>query len=227
MRLAAEADDDVPQRPVIEVEHALPDDAAHVDVECIALLDVVVDDSGEQVVRRRDRVEVAREVEVDVLHRHDLRVAAARSAALEPEAGAERRLAQRDRRLLPLPREGVREADARRRLALARRRRVDGGDKDELAVRAVLDALPRLRRDLRLVLAVELELVLLDAQLCGDLADRAHRGFLCDFYIGFHCDHPFPRGARPRLPQPPAGAARRLNPSVRRAAAPPPLRRSP
>ncbi len=40
-------------------------------------------------------MEVAGEVEVDVLHRHDLRIAAAGRAALDAEAGAEAGLAQR------------------------------------------------------------------------------------------------------------------------------------
>jgi len=42
---------------------------------------------------------VAREVEVQVLHRNDLRVAAAGCAALDPEDGAERRFAQTEDRL--------------------------------------------------------------------------------------------------------------------------------
>ena len=186
MCLAAEADNDVTQGAIIEVEHALPRDAAHVDVECITLLDVVVDDSREQVVRRRDGVEVAREVQVDVLHRHDLRVAAAGSTALEAKAGAERRLAQRDGNLLALTVEGVSEADARRRLALAGRRRVDSRHEDELAIRLLLDALPSGKCDFCLVLAVELELIIADTELLRDLLDRAHLGFLCNLNIGFH-----------------------------------------
>ena len=186
MRLSAEADDDVAERAVIEVEHALPDDAAHVDIERVALLDVVVDDGGEQIVRRRDGMEVAREMEVDVLHRDDLRIAAARGSALQAEARAERRLAERDRRLLAHAVERIGEADARRRLALAGRRRVDGRDEDELAVRLVLHTRIRLRRDFRLVFSVKLQLIVRDAQLCGDLLNRTHLSFLCDFDIGLH-----------------------------------------
>ena len=89
MGLAAEADDDVAQRAVIEIEHALPGDAAHIDVERIALLDVVVNDGRQQIVRRRDGMEIPREMQVDVLHRHDLGITAAGRTALEAEAGAE------------------------------------------------------------------------------------------------------------------------------------------
>ena len=50
-------------------------------------------------------------MEVDVLHRYDLRVAAAGRAALDAEAGPERRLAQAAHRLLADEVEAVAEAD--------------------------------------------------------------------------------------------------------------------
>jgi hypothetical protein len=49
------------------------------------VVDVVVDQRREQVVRGRDRGEVAGEVQVDVFHRHDLRVTATGGAALHAE----------------------------------------------------------------------------------------------------------------------------------------------
>ena len=65
----------------------------------VAVMEMRVDQRREQVVRRRDRVQVAREVEVQVLHRDDLRVAAAGRAALDAEDRAERRLAEAEHRL--------------------------------------------------------------------------------------------------------------------------------
>ena len=109
------------QRAVVHVEHAPPGDPARVDVERVAPVDVVVDHRGQQVVRAGDRVEVAGEVEVDVLHRHDLRVAAAGAAALHPEARAQRRLAQAQHRRLADAVERVGQADRSRGLAFARR----------------------------------------------------------------------------------------------------------
>jgi len=50
--------------------------------------------------RRSDGVKVAGEVEIDILHRHDLGIAAAGGAALDAERRAERRLAQAQHRLL-------------------------------------------------------------------------------------------------------------------------------
>ncbi len=131
---AAEAGDDRAERPVVHVDHPAPGHAPLVDAELVAPIDVVVEQGGEQVVGRADGVEVAGEVQVDLLHRNDLGVAAAGRTALHPEAGPERRLAQADHRLLADAVEAVAEADGRRGLAFAGRGRIDRGDQDQLAV---------------------------------------------------------------------------------------------
>src|SRR5207237_10397115 len=82
---AAESDDDLAQRPIVDIDHAGPADAAHVETELIALVDVVVDESGQQVVGERDGGKVGGEMQVDGLHRHQLRVAAAGRAPLHAE----------------------------------------------------------------------------------------------------------------------------------------------
>ena len=109
VRLAAEPEDDVAQRAVVDVHAAAPTDGHRLDVERVAVEDVRLDHRGEQVVRRADRVDVAGEVEVHVLHRHDLRVAAAGRAALDAEDRAERRLAQAQRDVLAEVPEPLRE----------------------------------------------------------------------------------------------------------------------
>ena len=137
--------DDRAQCPVVHVEAAPPGDAALVDAELVAPIDVVVDHRRQQVVGGADRVEIAGEMEVDVLHRHDLGIAAAGGAALHAEAGPEARLAQADDRLLADMVQRVAEADRRRRLALAGRGRGDRGDQDQLAVWPVFQGARRSR----------------------------------------------------------------------------------
>ena len=176
--------DDLAQRAVVHVHDAAPDDAARVDVELVAPVDVVVDHRRQQVVRRGDGVEVAGEVEVDVLHRHDLRVAAAGRAALHAEAGAERGLAQADRRLLADAVQAVAETDGRRRLAFAGRRRVDRGDEDQLAVLAARQRLDEVGGDLRLVVAEGQQVLGRDAELGADLLDRLLLGLAGDLDVG-------------------------------------------
>ena len=181
VHLPAEPGHDLAQRAVVHVETAPPRDGERVDAERVPLEDVRVEHRGEEVVRGGDRVEVAGEVEVEILHRHDLRVTAAGRAALHAEDGAERRLAQAEERLLVDRREALRERDGGRRLPLARRRRRDRRDGDELAVGRVGEAVEDGVGDLRLVAAVRLELVLLDAGGLGDFGDRPQLGGLRDF----------------------------------------------
>ena len=62
----------------------------------VAVVDVVVEHGRQEVVGQLDGVEIAGEMEVDVLHGHDLGVAAAGRPALHAEARAQRGLAQAD-----------------------------------------------------------------------------------------------------------------------------------
>ena len=139
--------------------------------------------------RRGDGVEIAGEVEVHVLHRHDLRIAAAGRTALDAEVRAERSLADADDGLLADAVQPVAEADRRGRLAFAGRRRVDGGDQDQLAVLAAALRGDELGRDLRLVVAVGQKVLCRDAELGADLHDRLLLGGARDLDVGLHFGH--------------------------------------
>ncbi len=104
-----------------------------IEVERVALVQMIVEHRGEQVVRRGDGVEIAGEVEIDLVHRHHLRVAAAGRAALDPEHGAQRGLADGDDDLLAQPAERLAHADGDRGLPLAGGGRVDAGDQHQPA----------------------------------------------------------------------------------------------
>ena len=145
-----------------------------------------IDQRSEEVVGGRDRVDVAGEVEVEVLHRHDLGIAASGGAALDPEDRAERRLADREHRLPPEDAEPLDERDGGRRLPLAGRCRRDRGDVDDLPVGAIGETVEDREVDLRLVAAVQLELVGLDARLRGDVGDGAERCGLRDLEARAH-----------------------------------------
>ena len=172
VRDAAERVDDRAQRAVVHVEHALPGDAARVDAKRVAPVDVIVDQRREQVVRARDGVEVAGEVQVDVFHRHDLGVAAARRAAFDAEAGPERRFAQAHDGLLADAVQAVAEADRGRRLAFAGRRRADGRNEDQLAVLVSLDLVNVVEGKLGLGPTVGDERLSRHADFGGHISDR-------------------------------------------------------
>src|SRR6185437_7670683 len=172
VRPSAQPDDDVAQRAVVDVEHPPPGDVVRVDAERVALVDVVVEHRGQQVVGRRDGVHVAGQVQVERLHGDDLAVPAPGRAALDAERGPHRRLPDCDRGPLPDVLEPLPEADRRGGLALAERR---GGDRAHHHVpggRLAGQLRDGLELDLHHLLAVWLEQARGDAHRVRDVLER-------------------------------------------------------
>ena len=111
----------------------------------------------------------------------DLRVSAAGRATLHAEHRAEARLADAHHCLLAEAAERIGEPDERRALSFTGRGRIDAGDEHEAAARR---ALRDIESDLGLVLAVEIEVVAVEAELRGDVADGAELGGLGDLDVG-------------------------------------------
>ena len=110
---------------------AAPGDRVRVEPELVAVVEVRVEQRCEQVVCGGDRVQVAGEMEVQVLHRHDLRVPAAGRTALDPEDRSERGLADAEHGVGVDQPEPLDEPDRGRCLALALRGRRDRSHADE------------------------------------------------------------------------------------------------
>src|SRR5262245_39419884 len=143
-------------------------------------MEMVVEQRGQKRVSARDRVEVAGEVEIDVLHRQHLRVSTARSAALHPEHRAETRLANAQERVRADPAEGLREADRGRRLPFSGGCWIDARDEDEFPANR---AGCYVEWDLRLVFAVEVQLIGVEADLLCDVDDRPERRTLSNLDV--------------------------------------------
>ena len=142
-------------------------------------------------------MEIAGEMQVDLVHRHDLRKAAAGRAALHAEAGAERGLAQADDGLFADPVERVAQAHRRRGLAFAGRRRIDRGDEDQLAVGLVGEAVDEIIFDLGDQAAIGMQRRLGNADFGADGGDGRELGGPRDFNVGLHrLWFPGPGGAR-------------------------------
>jgi hypothetical protein len=137
--------------------------------------------------RLRSFVEIAGEVQVDAVGRHDLGVAAAGGAALHAQAGSQRGFAQRDADGLAEAGERLAESDRRRRLALAGAGRRGGGDQDQLArlfTRQVLTECVDM--DLRDLVAVGNQVARIDAETLRNVRDRLARRAVGDFAVGAH-----------------------------------------
>ena len=85
LHYAAQTGYHVAQHPVVNVSHPLPDNATWVQVQFVVSHDVVIDQSCQRVVGTGQGMQVTRKVQVDVFHWHDLAVAAASCATLDPK----------------------------------------------------------------------------------------------------------------------------------------------
>ena len=179
----------VAQLAVVHIDNAPPQDAFRVDIQCVALINVVVQQGGQQVVCRADGMEIAREVQVDVFHRQHLRITAARRAAFNAEHGAQRRFAHGDHGFFADVVQCVGQTDGDGGFSFAGGRGVDGGDQHQPPLFfGQFECVGRI--DFGFVFAVMLQLVGLQAQFFGNLVDVPDIGGLCDFYVRFHVAAP-------------------------------------
>ena len=157
-RAAAEADLHVAQALRAEVDRPAHLHALGVDVEALQaargepgivvvalVLHAAVERHHREVVRVRDRVDVAGEAEREVRERNDLREAAARRAAFDVERGAAGRLAYAADHLLAEAPQPLHEAERGGGLALAERGRRDRRHVDVLRALLLAKALQHLR----------------------------------------------------------------------------------
>jgi hypothetical protein len=150
-------------------------------------------------------VEVAVEMEVDVLHRDDLRVTAPGAAALDAEHGSHRRFAQAEQHVLADLPHALRERDRGRRLALAGLRRRDRRRDDQLAVGPVGQQVQDREVDLRAVPAEGFEHVVGDPGRRGsEVGDGSQDRFLRDLQSALHVvDSSVGTVSAPRIPPTP------------------------
>jgi hypothetical protein len=174
-----------------------------VDAERVALVQMVVEQGGEHVVRGRDGMEVAGEVQVQRLHRHHLGVAAARGAALDTERRPHRRLPDRHRGALADVPHRLAEPHRRGGLALAERGRSDRGYQHVLGPRPVGQLFDRGQLELRDLPPVRSDQVRPDPHPGGDVGQRVQRRSLRDRQVGRECPHRAPSLVMAPSPGPP------------------------
>ena len=145
-----------------------------------------VDGCSHQVVRYRDGVHVAGEMEVELVHGDDLAVPATCRTALYPEGGAHAWLSDASDRLVPHGTETLDQPDRGGRLALAQRGGSDGGDDHVLAHRVAGDPAQGIEMDLRLGGSVRNDLFFFEAEVTRHVTDRLQFGGAGDLEVARH-----------------------------------------
>ena len=86
--LVAKSYHNITKDSVIHVLTALPHDLPGIDVQIIALLDMIVQQRSQQVVGRGDGMKITGKMQIQFIHRHYLCIAAAGSSTFDTKAGA-------------------------------------------------------------------------------------------------------------------------------------------
>ena len=151
------------------------------------LVDIVVEQGADRVVSRGHRMEIAGEVEVDLLHRQHLGIAATSSTALDAEARTQRGFAKGYCRLLANLVKTQRQTDAHRGLTNTCFRRTDGRHQDQTALLDLL-LIDECHRHLGHITSVGFNLLRGNSQLCCDVANGLQFAFPCNLYVSLHND---------------------------------------
>ena len=126
--------DHVTKLTVVHVHASLPCDLTWVNVQCIALENVVVDHCCKKVVCSSDCMEVTCEMKVDILHWNNLCVSAACSAALNTEYRSKRWLTKCNHCALSKSLHSISKSYSCSCFSLTSRGRVDCCYKDQFSV---------------------------------------------------------------------------------------------
>ena len=100
--------------------------------------------------RSTNRMKIAGKVEIDILHRHHLRITAACRTSLHPKTWTQAGLTQADRCIFPNPVQTITQSNAGCRFALTRRCWRDSRNEHEFPIRSSLKRLYEIVTDLGL-----------------------------------------------------------------------------
>ena len=92
VHLASQTDDNVTEDTVVHIHAAFPDDLPRINSKLIALLDMVVQKSRQEIVGGGNCMEITGKVQIQILHRHNLRVSAAGCTSLDSKTRSKGRL---------------------------------------------------------------------------------------------------------------------------------------
>ena len=142
----------------------------------------VVNEGGQQVVRRGNRVEVSGEMQVDGFHRKYLGITAAGGAALHAEDGAQGGFAQGENGFFPEAVHPLSQGNRSRRFAGTGGHAGRSRDEDEFTVGFLAGS----EFDLGFVAAVGLEFGVREAPFVGEVVDALKLCSLSNFDIREH-----------------------------------------
>ena len=176
---------DLAQLAVVHVQTVPETNFPRVDAQGIALLHVIIHHGAQQVIGCGDGVQVAGKVQVDILHGHDLRIAAAGSAAFQAEHRPQRGFPQGQHGVFAQLAHSVRQRHGHRGFSFPGGGGVDGRHQHQPGAGVPLGQ--RRRVHLGDIPSIGGEGLGCDACCLCDLLNRFHFCGAGDFQICRHC----------------------------------------
>ena len=135
--LSAQTVHDIAELPVIHIHAPAPGDPPGIYVQGVALIDVVVHHSRQEVVGGADGVKISGKMKVDIFHRNHLGVSSPGGSALDAENRTQRRLTQGGHGFFADFPQAVRQPHGGGGLSLSRGSGIDSGYQHQFSVRGV------------------------------------------------------------------------------------------
>ena len=145
---------------------------------------MVIEHCGKQIVRRADCVKITRKMKVYILHRYNLRISAARSAALYPEHRSERGFPQRYYGIFPQSSHPVGKTYCGCSFALPRGGRCNSRNQYKLSVFSFAFR-KKLKVYLRLCSSVLFKVFFINSRAFCNFRYMLRLYRLCNLYIAF------------------------------------------
>ena len=171
---AAKSVNNVSELAIIHVYAAFPHHAAWINVETVALLDMVIQHGCTEIVCSANSVEVTSKVKVNVLHRNYLGISTARSATLDAKDRTQRRLSKGQHGRLSQAGQSICQTYRGSSLSLARRRWVNSGNQHKLSAKRLICQSTCIK--LCLIATIRLQKILWNTRTLCHLKDGKHLG---------------------------------------------------
>ena len=165
--------DDAAETTVVYVHHAAPENLLQLESLCLVLETVVIQEGSNHVVGLCNGMEIASEMEINLIHRQNLGVTATCSTTLHAEARTQRWFAKSHYSLLANLLHTQGETHGYGGLAITSLGRTDSGNEDEMMVLKLV-SVNFVRSNLSDVTAVVFHLVFVNSKFCCHFIDRAH-----------------------------------------------------
>ena len=138
------------------------------------MMDVIVNQGGQEIVCHRNGTDVACEMEIDVFHRNDLGVSASCRTTFHAENRSHGRFTQADNSLFANAVQCIAQSDGCRGFSFAGRGRVDGRYHNQFAIGFILQSIKKVQGNFGFVMAVGFLVFFLNVLASRNLTDAKH-----------------------------------------------------